>query len=252
MSTPHPVTRHTLERYLAAELEGEELARVEAALAADPRLRQQLAALRADEVAFRAEVPYAAFRIEHERRVLARGVSARRWTVWGPALMALAGAAGMLLVTFGGPPSDDGPTRSKGAGVALEVALEEDGRLRAAVTGERVAAGARLQLGYDAGEASYVALLGIDGQGAVSVYFPEDGEQMAPLPAGPRGRFPFSLTLDATPGAEQLVAVFAERPLAIATLTAAARAVAAMPREARPPLALPDGAEQATFWLQKS
>lgn len=256
MSDASPITRFTLERLLAGELSDTEAARVRAAIAAEPRLAAQLAALEADTQAFRVEVPYAAFRIEHERRIEARTHKrAGGWLRWlaAPSLAVAMGAASLWLVGIKPEPtaSSDAATlestRTKGASVGLSYGVREGSTARPGVPGERLGAGAVVQLRYDAGAHSHMAVLTVSGSGEVAVLYPIAGDVMAPPPAGPAAALPFSLKLDGEPGAERFVAVYGDGPLSLAPVRAA---LAGAGLDARA-LELPAGYAQAWVVLAK-
>ncbi len=217
MSTHDGISNFMLERYAVGELTGAELAAVEAALAADPMLRERADAMRKARDQFLADEPYAAFRVLHEQR---KATSTRkRFGFWLPTGLALAAAATLALLTA----LPDEGERIKGDGVGLTVALVSDTTPKPLASGAVVHAGDRLQLAYDAGPYAYIALIGIDGSGAMTVYYPEAGEVMALRPGDARAAFPFSLTLDATPGQETMTAVFAEQPLPLRRIQEAVR-----------------------------
>jgi hypothetical protein len=214
MSTHDAISGFMLERYALGELAGEELRVAEAAVAADPTLASRVDEIRAAKDQFLKRAPYAGFRVEHEKRAAAKPA---RWFAWGTLSLLTAAAVVFLVVK----PGDD--TRIKGSGVGLSVALVGNGAPKALASGARVHPGDRLQLAYDAGEMTHVALLGVDGSGAVSIYFPESSDVMQRRPGEARATFPFSLTLDSTPGDETMVAVFADKPLALRELEAAVK-----------------------------
>ncbi|MEZ0314519.1 MAG: hypothetical protein ACAI38_22345 [Myxococcota bacterium] len=217
MSTHDAISSFMLERYAVGELDGADLAAVEAALAADPALAARVESMRSARQQFLADEPYATFRIEHERR---RAPVKKRFSLWLPTGFAAAAATALLLL-FIVPEVDS--ERVKGSGVGLTVALVGSGAPKALASGAVVHPGDRLQLAYDAGDYRYLALIGIDGGGVMNVYYPEGGEVMARRPAESRGAFPFSLTLDATLGTETMVAVFAEQPLPLKRIEEAVR-----------------------------
>jgi len=226
------------------------LSAVEAHLADCSPCGMSLTALRADLDAFKAEVPYATFRIEHERRLeahRARGGNALlSWRAW--LSLASAGAlATLLFVTIPRAPVSDGGSRIKGAGVSLSLGVVEAGRLRAVMTGERLRPGSVTSLRYDAGDNHFVGVFGVDGAGRVSVYFPEGGDRLGAVPAGAAGELPFSLTLDEQPGRERFIAVFAPEPLPMdEILPALSGDLGAIPGR------LPPGASVSSLWIEKA
>lgn len=233
MNREQHVGRFTLERFLADELTSDEAHVVESHLDSCHTCRTARDRLNEDHEAFVAAVPYAAFRIEHEQRLSSRR-SKHRWLPTSIlAASALAASAAMVLLALRPPDGDGVITRSKGGSVALTFSVLDNGALRPGVSGETLAPGTRLQLYYDAGTLTHMALLGIDSTGTVAVYFPDaSASTLGPLPAGPTGRMPFSLTLDDTPGVERFVAVFATFPAPLGDVLA-------------------HDYEQATFYVEK-
>ncbi len=242
------IRRFQLERYLAGEVEGDERAELERLLEGDPQVAAALDALKREQARFEERVPYASFRIEHERRK-AR-VRARRPWRWIAALtssLAVAAAAVALLMV---EPSVDGPgpsagTRLKGDAVALSLyVVQPNGEATAGLPGQRLSAGAVVQLTYEAKGQRYGALLGLDGNGLVTQFWPSEGSAMARLDAD-EGSFPFALELDATPGRERFYAVFAEEPRQLDALRAALEAAG----DGEP--SWPSEVAVATTWIEK-
>lgn len=253
--------RFTLERYLAAELGPAEHGKVAEHLATCPTCSADLAALQDDHTAFAEEVPYAAFRIRHEAAVARTEPQPKRRGAWQFALSALrtfaalgaAGALGAAAVLVMVTPPPLGPSeRIKGGSQRLSFSVQQGDSMRPGLAGERLLAGTSLQLSYEAGDADFLAVLGIDANAAVSQYFPEGGEAMAPLPSGRVGPLPFSLRLDATPGAERFYALFAKKPVPIKDLMDAARRIAGPDPSTLGDLPLPKAVGQASIWIQKA
>jgi hypothetical protein len=119
----------------------------------------------------------------------------RRAWVMAPAIGAVAAAAVMLFLLRPPPTS----TRTKGAGLAAAY-VRHDGAVRRAVHGEAVAAGDSVQITTTLAETRQVAVVGVDGAGAVTVY-----RAPAPQPAGSDVPLDFSIVLDAVRGDERLV-----------------------------------------------
>ncbi|MEO1483071.1 MAG: hypothetical protein AAFU77_13275 [Myxococcota bacterium] len=212
--------RFQLERYLAGELDGEALTNVERLLATDEEAKSALAALEQEQREFEVKVPYAAFRIEHERRRSHKKSLRPRWR-WGIG-GAFAAAAVAWMVFLSGDPGPDEYVGLKGDGVALSFFLvSEDGTTTQGLTGQRVAAGDTLQLTYDASGRSHGALFGVDGSETVSQLWPA-GDKSAALPAS-IGTYDFSLTLDDVPGRERFVAVFSDGPVRLDVVLVALR-----------------------------
>ena len=157
-----------------------------------------------------------------------------RWLLLGAGLAAVAAAA--VLVVFaggrgggggaGGPRDPDPP--AQGAAISLIVHVEAGAEDRVLRPGDAVQPGARLRFEVHAGRRGYVAVLGVDGAGEVTVHYPPGG--LAPAGFDPRDRLlPGAAALDATPGDERLVAVYAERPFSLDATLAAVRARRPLP-----------------------
>jgi hypothetical protein len=131
--------------------------------------------------------------------------SRRRWLL--PAGSALALAAGLVAIWSIRPGSTDEPpaVRRKGSGLHVFIA-GPGGAVREGKDGDVVHPGDRLQLAYT-DEGGFLAVLGLDGSGAATVYFPAAGAAAA-IPAGVRVLLPYSIELDAAPGPERIVALF--------------------------------------------
>jgi hypothetical protein len=250
----HP-SPFSLERLVADDLAEDAKSAVVAHLSACSSCSERIDALKADVAAFAAEVPYSGFRARHEEKMSRRKGSLLRlrWTF--PTLTAAAALAGALLVVVGTDPGNGSPlseTRLKGAGVALSFTVrEKSGITRLGSSGEELAPGTVLQLAYDAGENTHVALLGVDAKGVVTVYFPERGERLAPAPSGSQGVFPFSLTLARKVDSERFYAVFAKGPEKLAGVEAAARSVIGQDLTKAATLELPLGVSQSSFYVRE-
>ncbi|MEL7305365.1 MAG: hypothetical protein AAGJ56_05975 [Myxococcota bacterium] len=207
------IQRFTLERYLAGELSPDETKSLEHRLKQDSSAAGALEDLRREQRQFESDVPYAAFRVEHERR-RGRGRGERLWAGGFLGIgMALVTA---LLVVIVIPPSvdefaeADRGGRSKGAAVGLSFLVVRDGgRPETGVVGQTVEAGDTVQLFYEASGYDFAAVFGVDGSGDVSLYWPPSGFEMKEL-AAHQGPFEFALTLDSVPGRERFFAVFSD------------------------------------------
>jgi hypothetical protein len=246
----HP-TRFTLERLLAEDLGPEDAIAVEQHLGRCETCKAELAALEADDEAFRAEVPYAASRIEHERRREAKTARPIRLRLWLPGLATAAAVAGVVLWTAVPHSPGEPGTRIKGGPTALTFAVLDAGDLRPGIAGETLKPGTRLQLSYEAGDNTHIAVVGLDAAGTTSRYLPEHGSTLVPLPGGAKGDLPFSLTLDETLGAERFIAVFADHAAPIEGLLHAAAKLSGTDPAILPALDLPEGLSQSTTWIRK-
>ena len=131
-------------------------------------------------------------------------------TVWfGLVALLAAVVVGFLMM---GMPNDPAETDinyigAKGAVDALQVAVYNDGALRP-YEGQAVGEGDRLGFQVDATGRDGVVVLSIDGNGQVSVFWPENGNAPEPLNADGVVKLPGSITLDGAPGPEVFLAVF--------------------------------------------
>jgi hypothetical protein len=240
----HPAP-FTIERLVADDLAGGDLQTVRAHVEGCERCRGEVARLRADLDSFTREVPFTAFAARHRAR-LERSTSRRRsWLFAFPLGLGLAAATAAVLFVAVPHQVDDGYVGIKGTGVSLSFTVRDGASLRAGVPGEVVTSGTVLQLSYDAGRHTHLALLGVDGAGVVTAYYPDGGDRLAPLPAGSAGAFPFSLTLDGTAGVERFVAVFADEAAPLAPVRAAVEAM-----RATGGLTLPAGMVASTVWVK--
>jgi hypothetical protein len=80
--------------------------------------------------------------------------------------------------------------------------------------------GDAVRFSVSAHEPVYVAILGLDAKGQLSVYYPE-GAQLAKVEAGHEQLLPMAIEWDEVPGREQLYGVFCPRPLPVAPVRAA-------------------------------
>ena len=194
-----------LERHLAGELSDARVKLLDAS-AAD---RARLAELRADHEAFLRTVDVA----NEVRRIQQRVVAPqkRAWMRWLVPAGALAAAAAAVLVfvrrgTDSHKPDDD-DMQVKGDDISLVVHVATSDGSRRVSTGDTVAAGDRIRFEIDAGKPGYVAVLGIDGTGTVSVYYPEAAAE--PARFDPKTRLvPGAIELDTTPGDERFYAFY--------------------------------------------
>ncbi len=193
------------------------------------------------------------------RRWLALARDPRTW-----AAVAVATAALALALVIGrdagiAPTPDDGlpaAVRAKGL-VALDVFALQDGTVTEAEPGAALRPGDRIQFTYTSAGLDHVIVLGADGDGVLSRYYPERGAVSQPVAPGTRMVLEDSIVLDAAPGPEVYVAVFSDEPLEVAAVEEVARA--ALARGDGEPTALMgldlpptlDGAV-ATAWVTKA
>jgi hypothetical protein len=96
----------------------------------------------------------------------------------------------------------------KGPEVDLDFLVAEGERFRPGIPGETLAAGDRIQLSYKTAGLNNLVLVGVDGTGEISVYYPAQGDVPEPIIPGERHMLDGSLILDGAPGPEVFVAAF--------------------------------------------
>lgn len=200
-----------LERCLAGDLPAARVAEIEAS----PPDRERLEALRAENAAFLGTVDVAA-QVRGIGRKLGELTPPRRapWWRWVSIGGALAAAAALVLIVVRRPPSST--TRPDDIGIkGDDVSLIVHAPNRRLATGDTVKPGDKLRFEVVAGKPGYVAVVGVDGSGAPTVYVPFGGS--APVPFDPAGEkiLPGAIALDATPGDERFFAVYSEQMFAL-------------------------------------
>jgi len=199
-----------LERFLAEDLPAARRAEIEATATTADRTR--LDELRSENQAFLAQVDVAAEVRAIGRRMEKLAPEPRKlatWWRWVFAGGALAAAAAAVLIFVR---RDDAPTEDdvgiKGGDVAL--IIHTAGRRLA--SGDTVQAGEQIRFEISAGRRGYVAIVGIDGAGAQTVYFPFQGTQPVAIDPTVDRILPGAVKLDATPGDETFYALYSELP----------------------------------------
>ena len=209
-----------LERLIAEDLPAARVAEIESkATTAD---RARLDELRAENQAFLAHVDVAAEvraigrRMEKMAPEPKKLASWWRWVFTGGALAAAA-AAIFLIVRPKDKTEDD--IGIKGGDVSLIIHTEG----RQLASGDTVQAGERIRFEINAGRRGYVAIVGIDGAGAQTVYFPFHGTAPAAIDPKVDRILPGAVKLDATPGDEKFYALYSEQPFVLDAVLPALR-----------------------------
>jgi hypothetical protein len=265
--TGHPGWDSLLRHHLG-ELPEDQEARVAAHAAECSVCAARLETLRAGDNRFRNERPFAVLEASLRKRrdaqggsdKLDRGFTAPRWL--GPILGGLVAAAAGLYI-FVQPPDgvregagsvnapDEAARERLKTPLALSFDVERGGQATPGDLAAVYRAGDRIQLRYSAPKDLNVVVIGLDTRGDVSVYVDEVGLGLR-VEAGAGRPLPGSLVLDDAPGAERIVACFAESPLTSNAVVAAGRraltAAAGDPRSVGP-LDLP--CAQADLLLNK-
>jgi hypothetical protein len=147
-----------------------------------------------------------------------------RRRVWLSAMLPLVAAAAVflfLLPRFLHPGMSE---REKGSStLALDVVVKHsDGKVEALGPHGRVRAGDAIRFLVSAPRAGHLVILGLDAAGQVSVYV-ADGDDAHRVERGAKQAMPGSIVLDATPGAERLVALECEARFPVAEAVDAGR-----------------------------
>jgi hypothetical protein len=194
------LSAYRLDRFRLQELPPEEAAEVQAHLEGCAACRAAADVLASAEAEFRAS----ASPLRSPRR------PGRRALAWGAGLVAIAATSVFLLQPTSG-------VRSKGPPTSLGMYVQHGPDVRRAREGEGVAPGDSLRFLYSSREASYLAILSLDGAGVASVYFP-DGPEMVAVPAAQDAPLPLATHLDGVLGEETVVALFCTSPRALEPL----------------------------------
>jgi hypothetical protein len=274
------VTEHThlsqlaVERYLLGELAGEARGRVEADISACPTCRSRVDETAADDRAFVLRPVPVAIRELAQKSASRPAIWASRWLIAVPAAAATAVIAVVLWTNgpnIGQTPDEPGlvpgigdrvaddTLRLKGSQAApigaaplnLGFYVARGGAKSVGQPGERLAAGDRIQFWYDGPGAPAFALIGIDGRGVVTTYFPNPEGGDNALLAGRGLSLGSAIELDDAKGIERFFLCAgpgAEEPDRV-------RKAAQSLAEARADLSLADrlplACDQASVWIRK-
>ena len=107
--------------------------------------------------------------------------------------------------------------------VSLDMYALRDGAVVEVETGETLKPGDRIQFAYTSGPLNNLVLVGVDGRGVISRYYPDQGAESQAVVPGAEVVLEDSLVLDDAPGPEVFVAVFSDRPLDVLDVEQAAR-----------------------------
>lgn len=155
-----------------------------------------------------------------------------RWAFLVPTLGAVAALFILVAMPRGAGTEDEPYLGVKGAGdglATIEVVVQRAELGQFPVKpGSRLQPKDRIRFVVNPGAARYLLIGSRDGAGNVTVYFPYGGVQSAPVPRG-RQELPGSIELDEVLGAERLVAVFSDAPVAAEALRAALTKGEALP-----------------------
>lgn len=197
-----------LERYLADAVAGEAKEQLEAILRDSPADQARLRELRADSEAFLTQHPPGQMAARFEKEF-----SRSRWRL--PMLLAplLAGAAAAWVLVASFPPEEEPAFVVKG-GVALTLHKRQGASSARVAPGDSLAPGDALRFEVKAPGSGYVAILGKDAAGRVTVYHPYGERSAAPYDAR-LPLLPTAIELDETRGREDFFALWSAQPFRV-------------------------------------
>ena len=214
-------SRLRFDRLLARELSDKDAHEVELHAQSCLRCGPLLVELRRGHDAFAPELP--AVLVQRVKDSEARARAGKR--SFAPLLAAPLLAAVALVVWFLRPHEAELATRSKG-GSQLSFYVLHDGVVRLGVDGERVRPGDALRFGYSSAHDGYLAIVSIDGAGASSAYYAEQGQRAVKVAAASRALLDQTTVLDDTLGPELVYGLLCSEPIPLAPVL---RALAQQP-----------------------
>lgn len=240
---------------------GETSPEEEADLRRDPRLVERVQQTENDNALFHAQFPAEEQLEAIQRKVhlanTREAVARRRMALGGVGiLLPLAAAAAVMLVSpelIVGEREIPMETRPKGLNPALAIHRKVDGSSKpeALSSGTVASAGDVLQLSYRSGNATHGVVLSIDGNGAVSLHYPESVADDTLLDPDGFVELPHGYALDDAPRYERFFFVTDDGPIDARAVLKAAQALP--PGDATTaPLDLPEELGQTSFLLRKA
>jgi uncharacterized protein DUF4384/putative zinc finger protein len=215
-----------LDRRLAGELSPAEGQAIEHHLEVCPACHQRQAELDEVQLRFARDMPGWASRRGEPVAASHPAPSARphrnlqRWLA-GASTLAAAAALALFMV---GPWREDpsageiaGGTRAKGRAASLGWVVRRGEHTFVGRPEQWLRAGDALRFTVSSPEPVYVAVLGLDARGRLSVYHP-DRERLTRVEAGEQYPLPGAIELDATPGQEVLYGIFCEDAAPLASV----------------------------------
>lgn len=233
-----------LERFLLDELPGDLMQEISRALEKDALLQKRLDDLKQSnqDILNRYPVETMASQIRDRLRVengREEAIAQKRRPLWTRRLFIASPvlAAALLLLVMLSPFSSELPdgTRIKGPEVepTLMVFRNSDGKIEQLKEGVRAKAGDLLQLKYKVAEKTYGVIVSIDGNGIVTLHFPENRRGSTRMEANREVSLPNAYELDDAPGFERFFLLTSGQPLDVAGIIRAAEDLARVPANAR-------------------
>ncbi len=216
-----------LDRLLIEELKDDGRAAAMSHVSGCSRCSERLRELRSERDRFAAEARPLA--LPRSLRAPRRQPSGRALFAGGA--VALGAAVAILLFVRRGrdelDPHAIDATQVKG-GLRLGLYIKRADSVIEGRSGDVVHPGDAIRFAYTSTSAGYLMILGRDGAGRVSVYFPE-GNRAAPMRAAEDEVLPGSIVLDDVPGREEIIALACDEPVVASAAVAALRAAVGAP-----------------------
>ncbi|HVE87140.1 MAG TPA: DUF4384 domain-containing protein [Myxococcales bacterium] len=217
-----------LRQLRAGELPGDEAQRVRDHAGECADCRGKLQGLEAEQAQFEAAVSFDRFAAGVERAARARPARpARRWIA--PALALAASLVAVVSVSrlLAGPPGGPGPglnTLKGGPEIALKISGPGGSPQRDAPdhAPALLSPGERVRIGYRAVQHRYVTVVSIDERGVTTPIYPESGDSLPVSNGNAMVYLPESLEFTGS-GAERVIVILSDQPLAVHRALAAAK-----------------------------
>ena len=158
-----------------------------------------------------------------ELRARAPSVVPLKRRVWLSTMLPIFAAAALVLLFLPRLFHRSGEREKGMSTLALDVVVRHtDGHVEALAPNGRVRPGDAIRFLVTTPRAGHLVILGLDTAGNVSVYV-ADGDEPHPIDRGAKQAMPGSIVLDATPGAERLVALECDTRFTVANVVDAGR-----------------------------
>lgn len=254
-----------IEQYVLGELPSAKAREVEQS----PGFADRVAAIERDTAAFLEAHPPQAFakRIVNEYEARSAGQADRRAPrrartvrILAFAVPGAAAVAVVALVLFGGigvdPRSVVDPgaeiVRLKGLEPTISVYRAATGSIEELEDGDSAAAGDRLQVAYNAGDAPFGMIVSVDGRGSVTLHFPVTQSADPELVVGGEQRLPYAYVLDDAPEFERFFFITSATSFRVRDVLAAVeRQAASLASDSDAPLDLSDDLTVDSLTLRK-
>ena len=150
------------------------------------------------------------------------------WVRWLIPVGTLAAAAAALVLFLQSkkpaPRPDDGDDfRTKGDDISLVIHSEA----HQLANGDTVTPGTKIRFEAQGGKPGFIAIVGIDGAAATTVYYPYGASEATAI--GKERLLPGAIQLDATPGDETFYALFSTKPFSIDATLPAVKGAGSLP-----------------------